>query len=423
MRRDDRGEPDWREVPPPEEPEDLAPGGDLPDDEEMNRPLPDEADQVAADPSYDVRSTSLVTASADSIPMSLRKNDDGSTTRRVITPTILAHNPRNPDAKVKIRIHHQRRANTKSPWQKTSSFNEATLKAGQEVSLDLHSEEVLLLYQHLTNLYAIAQRGVSQGTRQLQVVDRSRGVAVFAGQEGQLLRQLVEKYGNKELFATLRALQPKLLEAAGLQALQEQRAAALDVFEVQMTARTWGETDWYPFFERNPWILGHGLSYRFLQNVQQQPAYGGLSVTGRGIQKGDSLMATSAAIRFSVLVEVKRPDTRLLDSAMYRNGAYNAADDLTGGIAQLQANCRTWAIEGSKQEDNQDLKIESYEPKGILIIGDLNEFKGRDKKARTRSFELFRRNLHNPEVITFDELLERARYLVAAATQPTEPKA
>lgn len=416
--------PDWEQLPPLDD--ELAEEDERFEylegaDDEARQTVPSSAAAAAdpllepAGPSYELRSTSLQTASAEPIPLSLRNNDDGSTTRRVITPTILDQNRKNPNAKVQIKIHHQRRANKKAPWQKVDAFKETTLKAGQQVSLDLHSEEALLLYNHLTNLYAIAKGGVRPGSHEVQVVDKSRGVAVFAGQQAQLLTQLIDQYGNDDLFSILRKLRPNLLAAAGLQAIQEGRVTALNAFEDQMTKRTWTEAEWYPFFEKNPWILGHGLSYRFLQNVQGQPAYGGLSVSGKGIQRGDNLMATTASIRFSVLVEVKRPDTRLLDEPMYRNGAYNPAEHLTGGVTQLQTNCRTWAIEGSKLEGNEDLDVETYEPKGILVIGDLNEFKGNDKKARSRSFELFRRNLHNPEVLTFDELLERARYLVSAA--------
>ena len=35
------------------------------------------------------------------------------------------------------------------------------------------------------------------------------------------------------------------------------------------------------------------------------------------------------------------------------------------------------------------------------------------------TFELFRRNLHNPEVLTFDELLGRAKYIVTHEAQDT----
>jgi hypothetical protein len=414
--------PDWSELPDVDEDEQDADDDrldDLEDAKDAARRAEERAEGQPARseliPTYNIESTSLQTADVAPIPLSLRQNPDGSTWRRVITPKVLGGNPKNPAATLQIKIHQQRRANLKKPWQDVKSFQTPRLKAGEEVSLDLHSEEVLLLYNHLTNLYAVAKDGVKPGARSVQVVDQSRGVALFAGQEAQLLTQLVQQYGNDDLFAILRKLKPNLLSAAGIAAVHEKRTAAVKQFEDEMNARKWSETEWYPFFEVNPWILGHGLNYRFLQNVQKQPAYGGLAVTGRGIQRGDILMATAAAIRFSVLVEVKRPDTRLLEDAIYRNGAYSPGEHLSGGVAQLQANCRTWAIEGSKLEGNEALGIETYEPKGILVIGDLREFHGNEKRERTRSFELFRRNLHNPDVITFDELLERARYLVATA--------
>jgi hypothetical protein len=54
--------------------------------------------------------------------------------------------------------------------------------------------------------------------------------------------------------------------------------------------------------------------------------------------------------------------------------------------------------------------IHTHEPKGILVIGRTEEFAGDDDKAG--SFERYRRRLQNPEIVTFDELYERARYLI-----------
>lgn len=50
----------------------------------------------------------------------------------------------------------------------------------------------------------------------------------------------------------------------------------------------------------------------------------------------------------------------------------------------------------------------------FLVIGSLNEFVTDHgiNAHRYRSFELFRRNTANPEVMTFDELYERARFIV-----------
>ena len=54
-------------------------------------------------------------------------------------------------------------------------------------------------------------------------------------------------------------------------------------------------------------------------------------------------------------------------------------------------------------------------PRSFLIIGRLFEFvnePGRHHPEKIRSFELARRHLQEPEVVTFDELLARAEWIV-----------
>jgi Domain of unknown function (DUF4263) len=45
----------------------------------------------------------------------------------------------------------------------------------------------------------------------------------------------------------------------------------------------------------------------------------------------------------------------------------------------------------------------------ILVLGDTAQLTSLDKK---HTFELFRQNLLKPEIITFDELLARAQFIV-----------
>ena len=156
--------------------------------------------------------------------------------------------------------------------------------------------------------------------------------------------------------------------------------------------------------------------------MEEQAHYGGVTVSGKGGQRGDYLMASKADVRFTVLVEIKRPSTALLAREKYRNKVYSLSEELTGGVSQVQSNCRTWAQDGSRQEETRETLegagIFTYEPKGILVIGRTGELADDSNKRAT--FELFRRNLHNPEVITFDELLARARFLVSREAPDTE---
>ncbi|RWA16593.1 Shedu anti-phage system protein SduA domain-containing protein [Mycolicibacterium brumae] len=51
-------------------------------------------------------------------------------------------------------------------------------------------------------------------------------------------------------------------------------------------------------------------------------------------------------------------------------------------------------------------------PRSFLIVGSLDQLRGPGgiQKEKYESFELYRRNLYEPEIVTFDELLARAEW-------------
>ena len=101
----------------------------------------------------------------------------------------------------------------------------------------------------------------------------------------------------------------------------------------------------------------------------------------------------------------------------YRNGAWRISNELAGAIAQVQANCAQWEISGSRTDQNREL-LQSYytvSPKGIVVIGNTNEL---DSLEKRNSFERFRREIRCPEIITYDELHARIRFLVGDSPEP-----
>lgn len=56
----------------------------------------------------------------------------------------------------------------------------------------------------------------------------------------------------------------------------------------------------------------------------------------------------------------------------------------------------------------------NIEPRSCLVVGSLDQFQTDHGPniPKFRSFELYRRHTGRPEIITFDELLERARFIV-----------
>lgn len=103
---------------------------------------------------------------------------------------------------------------------------------------------------------------------------------------------------------------------------------------------------------------------------------------------------------------------------------------MIGGIAQIQKTVQksieslSTSIQIKDDESNPVGKPAfNYLPKAYLVIGTLSEFviDNTMNEEKYSSFELFRRNLSNPEIITFDELYERAKFIVATSEQKTAP--
>jgi hypothetical protein len=94
---------------------------------------------------------------------------------------------------------------------------------------------------------------------------------------------------------------------------------------------------------------------------------------------------------------------------------------MAGAISQVQGTVAS-AIENLSNKISLDdeygnptgEEVFNYQPKSYLVIGSMGEFTTENgvNKDKLRSFELLRKNTINPEIITFDELYERAKFIV-----------
>lgn len=111
----------------------------------------------------------------------------------------------------------------------------------------------------------------------------------------------------------------------------------------------------------------------------------------------------------------------------YRSGSWSPSKELTGALVQAQQTVHLASRElGDYIQDQADngefLGTGTFilQPRSYVIVGALDELTGDSGGPipdKVRSFELFRRNLHQPEVITFDELVARAEWHIHAAAQ------
>jgi Domain of unknown function (DUF4263) len=192
------------------------------------------------------------------------------------------------------------------------------------------------------------------------------------------------------------------------------RREKLGLLKSMISSTPENELSWQSFFEENKWVFGYGLNYQILRSEQPQPHYGGNKVDGRGGQRGDFLLSTGGSIGFTVLVEIKVPGSPLLRGEKeIRAGTWGISKELIDAVAQIQTNIHTWDKSGSQALENagelEGRGVFTVQPKGIIVIGHLNQLTVRAKRD---TFERFRKSIHGIDIITFDELLARAEFIV-----------
>lgn len=181
------------------------------------------------------------------------------------------------------------------------------------------------------------------------------------------------------------------------------------------------ESVWQYFFEKNKWIFWYWLNYFWLDNIndkklEQVISWYNFNSSGKRI---DWLLSTSSNIKKFVLVEIKNHNINLINKE-YRQEAWCPSEDLYWWISQIQKSVSKFKkiyFEKAEIKDDKWNPIEdiyNIQPKAFLIIWKLDEFNTANwiNQDKYSSFELYRSNINNIEIITYDELYDRAKFIV-----------
>lgn len=193
---------------------------------------------------------------------------------------------------------------------------------------------------------------------------------------------------------------------------------ALIAYQQQHALRTdQPESAWQHFFARNEWIFGYGLDYRFQAILQEQFHASEASADGSDVAITDYLLGDR---RFTTFVEIKRPRTPLFGSSKNRARTWRLSSELLDSVSQILEHKASGLLRFERGDlfDKNGMRITQrpYDPKVVLIIGHWDELKNcvndRERETKQRTLELFRRDSRNIEIITYDELFERAKFIV-----------
>lgn len=228
---------------------------------------------------------------------------------------------------------------------------------------------------------------VAQGKEELSEADQNAVIGVLTSHATEIAKDQPEK------LAKLRGE----IELVTLETLIERFKG--------MLGEKLAEGRWQDFFNENPFILSMAFGYPVIK-VRDQASVGGRKLSGDGEKITDFLVKNSLTNN-TALFEIKTPQTAILNKTPFREGVFTPSADLSGSINQTLDQRYQFQKQIAQIKDNTRLRdIESYAVHCCLVIGMTPE--GDDQK---KSFELFRRNSKDVEIVTFDELLEKLKQL------------
>lgn len=276
--------------------------------------------------------------------------------------------------------------------------------------LEFNREEVAALQSFFKHLESIDPDQTPANTQYLD--DKTRHEVTKS--EASLLEVLRE---NPELTTKLVSDDPELTR---LRQLYERRET-VEKFEALVASDDATESDYQKFFEANKWLIGLSIDAHLYTSVNEkklEQTTTGFSVTGSG-KRIDALLKTAGVINSIAFAEIKKPSTKLVDSSFYRAESWGPSTELGGAVVQVQQTIHK-ALEtiARSKLDIRDSTgalsetLYSYAPRGYVVAGRLDEFlspAGDVEEYRFRSYESFRRSIAGITILTYDEVLERAK--------------
>lgn len=178
---------------------------------------------------------------------------------------------------------------------------------------------------------------------------------------------------------------------------------------------------WHHFLKNHDWILGLNADLKFLMDFYDEQKVGFEDSLGSKSPKVDLLGISE----YTVLIELKHSNTKIFKDSRSKGRAntWDFTSDFIEGISQCIGqkfdlekyfDQKTYVKDDTRLDKNQ---IESIDPKTVFLIGNKRLEFPTDllhdiNMLKNKTFERFRRNNRNIDVLTFDELFERAYHIV-----------
>jgi len=351
-----------------------------------------------------------------------------TTTTRLLFRPMITNNVNDEDASVRGWFLFQKKKPSGS-WEDYKEYDASNLKADEFFKLEIKSNEMLKLMNELDMYYKIHKEyGVQWGyntysKRSFQL----EKISSLLQEDSSLLDTLVDDRKSELLQKTLQWLSDTENSDEIISKLTEIQGSELDhinnvvgIVNLKRLLTIWEENPdnddeefWQRTFNENAWVLSQIFASPFL-DFQQKAYVGGKTVENREGKIVDFIYQNDLSKEVA-LIEIKTPNTKLLSNE-FRTGVYSVHSDLTGSVVQVLGYKEQIIRDYAQLRLDYDRDFKVFSPQCVVIAGKLE---GLDKN-QLQSFELYRKEMKNVLIITYDELFKKVQLLLELLAKSKE---
>ena len=370
---------------------------------------------------YDINSTSNKTAVAEALV--LRENLDN---RIVFIPKIVDKD--NEWAECISGSFIVQRKSRNGSWKDVEGINLSQLKQGEWTKFDISSKEIINALKYCEELQKMCSRekNLSSITNKqvlilddnieksdiLNIVERLNNDEDKIG----LVKDIIEESDNwNEIFSLLceDTNKDKLLKVINELSNDDKENIVTEInidrinpSVINSSLDNSDESYWQDLFRSNPCFISFAIP-SMLHLICDQPYLGGKAIDNKGGTFADFIYSNN--INNVAIIEIKTPTTKLL-STEYRNNVYSPSKELGSAIVQVKKQMELFmkSYEDVKSKSaSSGIDYTATIPKSYLIIGKTEGLNSEE----IASFNLFRNELRDVEVLTFDELYQKLKFI------------
>lgn len=300
-------------------------------------------------------------------------------------------------------------------------------KESKDIIISFHSSEQALVFWKLIGFLNSFKDIVDTGEFEILfgVYSKNKFIAEFESQDEQQqvedLKALIKRTNIQETDLKSILFEKRKLHLKAflylLKNIEINDKSSFEHYREKYSILQGDEAVWHHFLKSHDWILGLNVDIKFIREFYDEQKVGIEDSRGSGSPKSDLLGISD----YTTLIELKTATTKVFkkNSNKARANTWDFTSDFVEGISQ----CLGQKFSLEKDYRNKDFANEqgtildknqtfTMDPKTVFIIGNRKaEFphnREQDNITKSQTFERFRRNNRNIDIITFDELFERA---------------